>query len=98
MGEQSEEAIERAYTELGRQRFAEGVSLAESLCAMLLTKEHLRSFIRRAGAPHSALELHREVEMNVQIGHFFDRAVYHAVRGYEAARTAATGGASAATP
>jgi hypothetical protein len=98
LGEQSEDAIERVYTELGQHRFAEGLSLAESLCAMLLAKEHMRSFIRRAGAPDSALELHREVEMNVQLGHFFDRAIYHAVRGYEAARAAAAGRGSPATP
>jgi hypothetical protein len=95
LGEQSEEAVERTYTELGRRRFAEGIPLSESLCVMLLTKDHLRSFVRRAGAPDSALELHREVEMNVQIGHFFDRVIYHAVRGYEAARAEATGASRA---
>lgn len=97
LGEQSEEAVERTYTEVGRRRFAEGVPLAESFCAMLLTKEHLRSYLRRAGAPHSALELHREVEMNVQLGHFFDRVIYHTVLGYERARAEA-GHTSSARP
>jgi hypothetical protein len=49
-------------------------------------KEHLRSYIRRAAAADSAVELHQEAELNLMIGHFFDKALYFTVRGYEEAR------------
>lgn len=86
LADKSESAIEETYTELAQRRFQENVPISELLYALLLGKEHLRSFVRRMGVVYSALELHREVELNLMISHFFDRAVYYAVKGYEEAR------------
>jgi hypothetical protein len=69
--------------------------------ALLLTKQHLRRYIRDHGLVDFAgdrivpeellpLELHSIQELNYQVGEFFDRALYYLTRGYEseAARSA----------
>ena len=33
----------------------------------------------------SAVELYQEEELNLMIGHFFDKVLYYTVRGYETA-------------
>jgi hypothetical protein len=86
LADKSESAIEAMYVQLGSTRSAEGVPASELIYALVLAKEHLRNFVRRVGVVYSALELHREVELNLMIGHFFDRAMYYAIRGHEAAR------------
>ena len=86
LADKSETAVERSYSQLGRDRFSEQVPLEEVVFATVLIKDHLRNFIRRAGVVYSALELHREVELNLMVGHFFDKALYYAVKGYEEAR------------
>ena len=45
----------------------------------------MRSYIRRVAAANSAVEMHQEAELNMMIGHFFDKALYHSVKGYEEA-------------
>jgi hypothetical protein len=95
LAEKSEAAVERSYCQLGRDRFQEGVPLHEVVYATILVKNHLRSFIRRAGVVYSALELHREVELNLMLGHFFDAALLYAVKGYEDARAEAAQAAAA---
>lgn len=89
LADNSEESVERSYDRLGRERFHEGVPLQEVVFATTLVKDHLRNFVRRAGVVYSALELHREVELNLMIGHFFDTALFYTVKGYEDARTEA---------
>lgn len=86
LANESEAVIETAYGEIGRRRAAQGVPISEVVYALCLVKEHLRNFVRRVDFLESALELHREVELNTMVGHFFDRAVYFAVKGYEVAR------------
>ena len=91
LADKSEADVEATYSSLGRKRFHEGLPLSEVLYAHLLIKDHLRNFVRRAGVVYSALELHREVELNLMIGHFFDKALYYMARGYELAQAEAAG-------
>lgn len=83
LGEKSDAHVEAAYSELGRTRHAEGIPLSEILYAVILIKEHLRNYIRRSAAVDSAVELYQEAELNLMIGHFFDKALYYTCRGYE---------------
>jgi hypothetical protein len=85
LGDASDEAIEPSYLSLGRRRFAEGVPLAEVVYALILTKHHLTSYIRSAGLPDSAVELYQEEELALIVDRFFDKALYHSVRGFEQA-------------
>ena len=79
----TEGAIESFYAELGKTRCAEGIPLSEVVYALILTKYHLREYVRFSGLSDSAMDLHRELELQQLIGQFFDKAIYHTVRGFE---------------
>ena len=84
IGERTEEQLEATYGGLGRARCNEGVPLSEVVYVLILIKEHLREYIRQVGLVDSAVELYLEEELHLSIGHFFDKATYYTVRGYEA--------------
>jgi hypothetical protein len=84
-GEQDEATIAKAYEDIGRTRALEGIPLSEVVYASLLIKEHLLDHLREVGFPESAVEVYAEEELSQRIGRFFDKSLYHVVRGYEAA-------------
>lgn len=86
LAERDEAHIEKVYGDLGRRRHHEHTPVSELLYVVILVKEHLRSYIRHIAAANSAVEMHQEAELNMMIGHFFDKALYHSVKGYEDAR------------
>jgi hypothetical protein len=80
---------------MGRTRFRQGVPVSELVYALVITKSHLRGYIREHGlvdfagdrvAPQELLplELHSIQDFNYRVGEFFDRALYHLARGFEA--------------
>jgi hypothetical protein len=94
IGNADEKEIRDEYERMGRIRFHEGVPVSELVYALLLTKKHLRRYIRDYGLVDFAgdrvvpeeflpLELHSIQELNYQVGEFFDRALYHLTHGYE---------------
>ena len=94
IGNPDDDIVRDEYEEMGRVRFREGVPVSELVYALLLTKQHLRRYIRDyalvdfAGdrvVPDELLpvELQSVQELNYQVGEFFDRALYHLARGYE---------------
>lgn len=88
LGDRSDEAVGPTYAALGRRRLGEGVPLSEVVCALILTKHHLNRFIRSSSFADSAVELYQEEELTLMVDQFFDKAVYHVVRGYEKAAAA----------
>jgi len=85
LNSKAESDIESNFTELGKKREGEGVPLGDLVYALILTKYHLRDYIRDAGLGSSAVELYQVQELHRLLGSFFDRAIYYAVRGYERA-------------
>ena len=94
IGNADESAVRSEYEDMGRVRFREGVHVSELVYALVITKQHLRRYIRDHGlvdfagdriAPQELLplELYSIQELNYQVGEFFDRALYHLARGYE---------------
>jgi hypothetical protein len=83
LGNESQAATEHAYLKLGRQRFREGIPLAEVVAALTITKRTLRHYIKTEGWVDTALELYQQAELYDLISHFFDRAIYFTVVGYE---------------
>lgn len=81
-----DDELDPLFIGLGRQRFHQKVPLPELVCAIILTKRHLRDRIRSVSTVHSAVELHNEIQLSMMIGRFFDRMLYGAVKGYEEAR------------
>ena len=67
----------------GQKQAADGVPLSAVVYAWLLCKRHLWAFVRRNDLANTELELYEEEEVAVRIGEFFDRAIYHTIRGYE---------------
>lgn len=80
---ETEGVIDTTFSALGQRRFSEGVPLSEVIWALTLTKYHLRDYIHYAGLMDTAVELHQHQELRRLVGHFFDRAIYGTVCGYE---------------
>jgi hypothetical protein len=91
--------IRQEYEGWGRTRFRQGIPLSEIVYVLMLTKKYLQKFIREHGLVEFSgdrvtpdelvpVELYAIQELNYLIGNFFDQALYHLVRGYEAAAVA----------
>jgi hypothetical protein len=81
----TEHDIESVYKALGARRAGQGISIAALTWAILLTKEHLWSFLDREGLYGGLHNVFGELELLRQLDQFFDRAVYYATEGYEQA-------------
>jgi len=95
IGDPDEHAVRDEYEEMGATRFRERVPISELIYALILSKKHLRRYIREHGLVDFAgdlvapaellpLTLYSVQELNYQVGEFFDRALYYLARGYEA--------------
>jgi len=87
LGSKAQEDIEAAYTELGEKRQAEGILISEVVYALILTKFHLRDYIRAAGLLDSAVDLYQALEFQLLVGRFFDKAIYYTIRAFERAES-----------
>ncbi len=85
LGETAEGAVEEEYLRLGAGRCREGIPLSEVVAALLLTRRNLWEFIEEEPGD-TLLELHQKLDLELLVVRFFDRAIYYAVRGYEAHR------------
>jgi len=99
LGYPNEDDIRQEYEDWGRTRFRQGIPFSEIVYVLMLTKKHLRKFIREHGLVEFSgdrvtpdelvpVELYAIQELNYLVGDFFDKALYHLVRGYEAAAVA----------
>lgn len=78
----TESDVEVRYKELGRRRAAD-VPLSQFMASMLMTKEHLWSYLHREAMSNGALELYGELEFLQSLNIFYDKAIYYASMGYE---------------
>ena len=79
------EQVATAYEGLGRDRFNEQIPLHEVVHAAHLIKNQLTGYARRHCLEQTAVELYAEGELERLINGFFDKVVFHLIRGYEAA-------------
>jgi hypothetical protein len=82
--ESDDAEVARRYESLGRLRYQESVPLHESVKGMHLLKRNLLDFIRDQGFCQTTVDLYAEEELEHQVGRFFDSALYHLVKAYEA--------------
>ena len=82
LSETSEKPIEEDYFRLGQRRRSEGIPLSQVVMALLLTRRNLWQFIDSQGAD-SILELRQQLDLELLVVRFYDRAIYHTVKGYE---------------
>ncbi len=85
LGKSSESAVEREYFRLGKIRREEGIPLSEVVMALLLVRRNLWEFVESQGA-NTSLELRQQLDLELLVVRFFDRAIFHTVRGYESER------------
>lgn len=78
----SEGQVEKAFHEFGRRQRGEGIPLSDLVGELLLTRRNLWEFVE-AQVGDSNLELRQEIDLQLLVVRFFDRAIYHTVRGYE---------------
>jgi hypothetical protein len=94
IGEPKDDAIRSEYERWGGIRRAQGIPPSELVYCLILTKKHLRRYIREywsvvfsgdrmATGELAPLELYSIQELNYLVGDFFDRALYYLLRGYE---------------
>lgn len=81
----TEADVEKMYTAVGARRAHQGVAFSTVAAALMLTKEHLFDFVKHEVSAERPLELYQEMELLDIAGQFFDRALFHAARGYERA-------------
>ena len=82
LSETSEGHVEKEYSHLGRVRCREGIPLSQVVMALLLTRRNLWSFVESLGWS-SIFDLRQQLDLEVLVVRFFDRAIYYVVRGYE---------------
>ena len=78
----SEKLVEEEYFRLGILRCGERVPLSQVVWALLLTRRNLWQFIELKGGD-TASGLRHQLDLELLVVRFFDRAILHAVRGYE---------------
>ncbi len=80
--ETSDALVEEDYFRLGKLRCWERIPLSEVVWALLLTRRNLWHFIEAQGWD-SVSDLQQQLDLELLVVRFFDRAILHAVRGHE---------------
>lgn len=78
----TENDIEQRYHRLAARRASQGIALAESCWAIVMTKEYLWEFIQKQGFFRNPIELYGEMELLALVDQFFDRALCYMADGY----------------
>ena len=81
-GEPADSEIGEFFYNLGATRAAQKLPLTELVSATLLLKREIWMSARTHGLWESAADLQRAVDLNRELGRFFDKAVYYATAGY----------------
>lgn len=78
----TETDIENRYHEIAVRRAIQGIALADSCWALVITKEYLWDFLQKQGFLRSPIELYGEMELLALLDQFFDRALCYMAEGY----------------
>ncbi len=81
-GQPADAEIGEFFYNLGATRSAQKLPLSELISATLLLKREIWMTARTHGLWESAADLQRAVDLNRELGRFFDKAVYYATAGY----------------
>jgi hypothetical protein len=95
IGHRHSERVQAEFADWGGRRFGQGIPLSEIIYSVIVLKQHLRRYIRDNGLVEASfprvegdyvlpMHLNSLQELNTQVGLFFDEALYHLARGYEA--------------
>jgi ADP-ribose pyrophosphatase YjhB (NUDIX family) len=76
------DAVEAFYLEVGRRRAEQGVALADLISALTLLRREIWAFAREHEVLADPLGVYRVLELSRRIALYFDKALFHATRGY----------------
>jgi len=79
---ESEALVEAEYRRIGVQRYQERIPLSQLVWGLLLTRRVLWQFVEEQGWD-TVEDLQRNLDLEIRVVRFFDRAILHAVVGYE---------------
>jgi ADP-ribose pyrophosphatase YjhB (NUDIX family) len=82
-GDEATEEVRAFYRALGQERQAQGCQVSEVLSSLTLLKKHIWNFAGAQGVWGRPIDAYRVLELNRRIAVFFDKAAYHAVRGFD---------------
>jgi hypothetical protein len=80
--EESEGRVKDEYFRLGKIRCQERIPLSQLVWGLLLTRRTLWQFVEGQGW-ETLSDLQRNLDLELLVVRFFDRAILHAVSGYE---------------
>jgi hypothetical protein len=83
--QKTESDIASRFRCVGSRRATEGISLHQTVWALVLTRDYLWHFLQREAFADNVIELHGEMEFHRQLEQFFDIAIYYAIVGYQEA-------------
>jgi len=82
-GHEADREVTDFYVQIGRERKRQGFYAHEILSVLMLLKKHVWTFARNHGVWERPIDVYRVLELNRRMAAFFDRAMYHATRGFE---------------
>jgi hypothetical protein len=82
--EGSEGRVMNVYSQIGRVRCQERIPLSQLVWGLLLTRRTLWQFVEEQGW-ETVTDLQTNLDLELLVVRFFDRAILHAVSGYEEA-------------
>ncbi len=74
--------VHERYASLGRRRAEQGIPLPQVIWALIISKEHLWTFLQREALADTAVQLVSELSFILALEQFFDRAMYFTIAGY----------------
>lgn len=80
---ESEGRVAEEYFSLGLRRYQERIPLSQVVWALLLIRRNLWEFVESQGW-ETLPDLERTLDLELLVVRFFDRAILHTIRGYEA--------------
>jgi len=82
------EELSRFYSQVGRDRYAEGFPLCQVNYALLIAKRNFWELVQSQGLLDSSLEFYQAMELMSSIDQFFDLGSFYIIRGYLEAMSA----------
>ena len=86
--QKTEHDISERFRTVAQRRASEGIRLHQFVWALMLSRDHLWRFLRHESFADNVVALYGEMELQVLLNQFFDRAIYHAITGYAEAAEA----------
>jgi ADP-ribose pyrophosphatase YjhB (NUDIX family) len=83
-GTEADREVSDFYFAVGRERRKQGFDVHELFSILTLLKKHLWIFAHEHGLWERPIDAYRALELSRRFAEFFDKVIYHALRGFEA--------------